>query len=78
MPKRIPPTLDEAEAEFIRVCAEISRLEKRAVGLEKRIISLRKRAEKVVHYIEIARDGVGAQGRSRRPRQPKLRVVTTE
>lgn len=78
MPERNTPTLDEAEAEFIRVCAEISRLEKRAAGLENRIIGLRKRAEKVAHYIEIARDGVGAQGRSRRPRQPKLRVVTTK
>ena len=42
-------SLDEAEAEFVRLCKEISQL-------EKRLSAARKRAEKLAHYIEIARE----------------------
>ena len=42
-------SLDEAEAEFIRVCKEIREL-------EKRLTAARSRSEKLAHYIEIARE----------------------
>jgi predicted RNase H-like nuclease (RuvC/YqgF family) len=42
-------SLDEAEAEFIRLCKQISQL-------EKRLSAVRKRAEKLAHYTEIARE----------------------
>jgi len=41
--------LDDAETEFIRLCKEISEL-------EKRLTAARKRAEKLAHYIDIARE----------------------
>lgn len=62
MPKRTTPTLDKAEAEFTRVCAEISRV-------EKRLAALRTRAEKFSHYIEIARQGTARPPRKRKPRE---------
>jgi len=49
-------SLDEAEAEFIRVCKEIREL-------EKRLTAARSRSEKLAHYIEIAREhGAHVQG----------------
>jgi hypothetical protein len=48
-------SLERAEAEFIRVCNEIG-------DLENRLSAARKRAEKIAHYIEIAREyDAGAQ-----------------
>ena len=45
-------SLDDAEAEFTRLCKEISRL-------ENRLSAARKRAEKLAQYIEIAREKEG-------------------
>ena len=48
-------SLEKAEAEFIRVCNEIG-------DLENRLSAARQRAEKIAHYIEIAREyEAGAQ-----------------
>jgi hypothetical protein len=48
-------SLESAEAEFIRVCNEIGEL-------ENRLSAARQRAEKIAHYIEIAREyEAGAQ-----------------
>ena len=44
-----PMSLNKAEAEFIRVAKEIREL-------EERLSNARKRAEKLAHYIEIARE----------------------
>ena len=48
-------SLDEAEAEFTRLCKEIS-------ALENRLCAVRKRAEKLAFYIEIAREKESATG----------------
>lgn len=45
--------LADAEAEFIRLCKEISEL-------EKRLKAARNRAEKLAHFIEIAREKEGS------------------
>ena len=45
-------SLDQVEAEFVQLCKEISKLEK-CLGVA------RKRAEKLAHYIEIAREDEG-------------------
>ena len=42
-------SLDEAEAELVRLCKEISEL-------EQRLRVARTRAERLAHYIEIARE----------------------
>jgi hypothetical protein len=48
-------SLDQAEAEFLRVCKEIS-------ALEKGLTAARKRAEKLAHYIEVARECEATHG----------------
>lgn len=47
-------SLDDAEAEFTGLCKEIGRL-------EKRLRAARTRAEKLAHYIEIAREKESAR-----------------